>query len=636
MTIKLDPNTGMYVVPELMEQGPVPQPHNFRPSPDPQGPDTVRADLTPGEAVIPAPVAQDPAYKPAIEQMVAEGRGRNDAMRGGTTDVPAYNEGNVSIPFIEDDQEDPFADAIVAQEQAAFSTTGALDNSVPGDLLSREQRIPSTGLGLGGSKFTDKWDALPDHELTEIANFGDGHQARVAQATLDRRGGIAGQHAGPVDKALDADGNIRISGSDEVVPITNKPTEAEGDIPKPNNGKQGITLPDGTVVGGESDDFVELEDGTMVDRGTWEDTVNAYATGARIEGDMSDDEKDKAQGFFSRMWENAFGAPPEGKDAAVGLLTFAGALFTGIGAPIALAMAAGAAGIDSSNRAREDELLEAEETKALQAEQAKLQPDLTKPIDLIDTKSQKQVTGFEVPGTDKYRLSDGKVVSRDKFRERSAKDDASGAINHLRIQGGWSGGVAKKDKKGKQIFSSDGQPIYETAYDDEEMLADWITHNQQAIGLDGKRFGEQGARLAASPEGQSKLRDISDAAKEIFSKTGKEIKNFAGLFEANDIGVNVNNRDRLLTADGKDMVDAGNFKSIRQGIDSNNAKRREKGLEPLTYRVAMSNIDAALDTNEDAKEDYRKWLESKPTIPKGSSAYLEYVKLQIKMNGENI
>jgi hypothetical protein len=61
--------------------------------------DTVPAMLTPGEAVIPAPVAQDPQYKPAIEHMVSEGRYRN-----GTGAVPqqvqsaaGYEDGTTSV-----------------------------------------------------------------------------------------------------------------------------------------------------------------------------------------------------------------------------------------------------------------------------------------------------------------------------------------------------------------------------------------------------------------------------------------------------------------------------------------------------------------------------------------------------------
>jgi hypothetical protein len=48
--------------------------------------DTVPAMLTPGEAVIPAPAAQDPKNKKAIQRMVEEGR-RANALRDGAVDV---------------------------------------------------------------------------------------------------------------------------------------------------------------------------------------------------------------------------------------------------------------------------------------------------------------------------------------------------------------------------------------------------------------------------------------------------------------------------------------------------------------------------------------------------------------------
>ena len=43
-----------------------------------QGTDSVPAVLTPGEAVIPAPAAQDPANKPHIDAMINQGRQMND------------------------------------------------------------------------------------------------------------------------------------------------------------------------------------------------------------------------------------------------------------------------------------------------------------------------------------------------------------------------------------------------------------------------------------------------------------------------------------------------------------------------------------------------------------------------------
>ena len=61
----------------------------------PSGTDTVPAMLTPGEAVIPAPAAQDPKNKKAIKRMVNEGRKANKQNKGvlgfedGTTVVPS-------------------------------------------------------------------------------------------------------------------------------------------------------------------------------------------------------------------------------------------------------------------------------------------------------------------------------------------------------------------------------------------------------------------------------------------------------------------------------------------------------------------------------------------------------------------
>jgi len=46
------------------------------------GVDSVPSMLTPGEAVIPAPAAQNPANKPAINAMISEGRAANDIAEG--------------------------------------------------------------------------------------------------------------------------------------------------------------------------------------------------------------------------------------------------------------------------------------------------------------------------------------------------------------------------------------------------------------------------------------------------------------------------------------------------------------------------------------------------------------------------
>ena len=57
------------------------------------GVDSVPAMLTPGEAVIPAPAAQNPANKPMIDSMINEGRAANDMA---DNFYPPYLEGQPS------------------------------------------------------------------------------------------------------------------------------------------------------------------------------------------------------------------------------------------------------------------------------------------------------------------------------------------------------------------------------------------------------------------------------------------------------------------------------------------------------------------------------------------------------------
>jgi len=67
----------------------------------PMGTDTVPAMLTPGEAVIPAPAAQNPKNKKAIRRMVKEGRKKNaQGFSDGTTGVQYYNNGVTGVPFL--------------------------------------------------------------------------------------------------------------------------------------------------------------------------------------------------------------------------------------------------------------------------------------------------------------------------------------------------------------------------------------------------------------------------------------------------------------------------------------------------------------------------------------------------------
>jgi hypothetical protein len=59
--------------------------------------DTVPAMLTPGEAVIPQPAAQNPQNKPIIEALVNEGRKANRGLSDGAVDLEGYSMGSVKI-----------------------------------------------------------------------------------------------------------------------------------------------------------------------------------------------------------------------------------------------------------------------------------------------------------------------------------------------------------------------------------------------------------------------------------------------------------------------------------------------------------------------------------------------------------
>ena len=677
MSIKIDPRTGMYIVPEIMGGGDVPQPHNFRPSPQPQGEDTVRADLTPGEAVIPAPVAQDPEFKPAIAEMVAEGRDRN-AMRQGTTDVPGmmgggmvpgYNEGTVEVDEdalqrLIDDPTVPDDVRAQAQQGLGIPPNTPFQLELPPTLAA--QRDANVAVGIEGQAAADTAAAAAAVAPVVPRPVGHGRGINRKKNEWDKKYGdeydasgaklVPAEGVEPVEPRPPAKRNNQSDrsawdaaneathnkdGSPKRVPYVAPKEEVPG-----GDGGDGDTPPTETPEPGGIEDtgaYKTLPPEALTRLQSDSNTPEPQRIAARDElirrkgiqtqEEMTETDKEASKGVFSKLLEGVIGeAPKEDKSFFDGLLTFVGAVAGGLSGGAAIALAVGVMGSSRS----EGRAAEAEATQEAATAQAEaLKPDYDKPIDLISHQSKKQVTGFAVPGTDKYQLSDGSTVSRSDYRKRGDSDSTVGSINHLRVQGGWSGGVQKKDKKGNPIFSSDGQPVYESAYDSEELLSDWVTYNEQAVGADGKRLGERGARLAASAAGQSKLRDIAKAAKAIYQQTGEEITNFAGLFEANEIGVNVNNRDRLITEDNK-LVDTDNFTKIREQIDANNAKRRANGQDHVSYRQAMSVIDAALDTDDDAKAEYQKWLASDPVIPKGSTPYLEYVKLQVKLNGDNI
>jgi hypothetical protein len=80
-----------------MKMPEVPAPRGFamgKPTNPEAGPsDTIPAMLAPGEAVIPAPAAQDPKNKPVIKQLVNEGRQKLKGYEQGTTRISPANSG---------------------------------------------------------------------------------------------------------------------------------------------------------------------------------------------------------------------------------------------------------------------------------------------------------------------------------------------------------------------------------------------------------------------------------------------------------------------------------------------------------------------------------------------------------------
>lgn len=127
----------------------------------PNGTDTVPAMLTPGEAVIPAPAAQNPKNKKAIQRMVQEGRQKNK-LRDGTasvvnSDVPslAYEHSDVPGSSFEDGTERvyDFNRGSAAQANYNDGTYGVIPQQV--------QQAAGYNWGTVGASQDDvpQWDA---------------------------------------------------------------------------------------------------------------------------------------------------------------------------------------------------------------------------------------------------------------------------------------------------------------------------------------------------------------------------------------------------------------------------------------------------------------------------------------------
>ena len=125
--------------------------------------DTVPAMLTPGEAVIPASVAQDPEFKPAIEEMVDEGRERNRSAEflgipvnhAAAARPPGEQQGYMGgVPHV-----DGYADGI----------RGAFDKLLPESVKDNWQEAKDTKTGIEDAYSAYKWLDEKDAQLRDMS-----------------------------------------------------------------------------------------------------------------------------------------------------------------------------------------------------------------------------------------------------------------------------------------------------------------------------------------------------------------------------------------------------------------------------------------------------------------------------------
>jgi len=161
-----------------------------------QGTDTVPAMLTPGEAVIPAPAAQNPKNKEAIKAMVKEGRQKN-ALRDGAvqvvnSDVPslAYEHPDVPGSSFEDGTERvyDFNRGSAAQANYNDGTYGVVPQQV-------QQAVGYNGGVTGVPNFEELYGAANDlgvdlnrdevvYPSTQVADAGRRAGWQVSDQTL--------------------------------------------------------------------------------------------------------------------------------------------------------------------------------------------------------------------------------------------------------------------------------------------------------------------------------------------------------------------------------------------------------------------------------------------------------------------
>ena len=125
--------------------------------------DTVPAMLTPGEAVIPASVAQDPEFKPAIEEMVDEGRERNRSAE--FLGIPVNHAAAARPPG----EQQGYMGGVPHVGGYADGIRGAFDKLLPESVKARWQEAKDTKTGVEDAYSAYKWLDEKDAQLRDMS-----------------------------------------------------------------------------------------------------------------------------------------------------------------------------------------------------------------------------------------------------------------------------------------------------------------------------------------------------------------------------------------------------------------------------------------------------------------------------------
>ncbi len=190
----------------------------------PSGTDTVPAMLTPGEAVIPAPAAQDPKNKKAIKRMVNEGRKANKENKGvlgfengttvvpslayahydepgssfmnGTNNVPAYADGTTEVPWLTRFGANPISaigDALGTGFKTLVSAPGYGFNSE----LPKQETVQALPAKVVPVKIEEPPVVIPTTVPLNVSDTGGYNQSYdPVAAVMQREGGYVANDAG--------------------------------------------------------------------------------------------------------------------------------------------------------------------------------------------------------------------------------------------------------------------------------------------------------------------------------------------------------------------------------------------------------------------------------------------------------